>query len=258
MVEQNFTLESQRVGLPTVWMYGGGRQTAAIATLIKQGRLPIPDYACIADTGREKQSTWDYLKNVIQPELPFKIHIVPKSEFATVDLWGGADGKTLLIPAFTNESGQIGKLSNFCSNEWKVRVCERWLRRRGVQSFISWIGFSHDEPLRWIKIKKSQGDYVYLPLVDAIPTTSAQAVKLVESMGWPTPHHSSCWMCPNMGDAEWSELTPEELEQACVLDEEIRLTDPHAFLHSSCIPLRQVKFVLKNQTRACESGVCFV
>ncbi len=241
-----------------VFSTGGGTQSTCISALIIQGKLPQPDYSCIADTGREKQSTWDYLREVIQPALPFKIHIIPKSEFATVDLWGGKDGKSLLIPAYTNESGKIGKMDNFCSNEWKVRVCERWLSKRAVSSFQSWIGFSLDEPRRWIKMKKSKGDYLFLPLVDAVPTTSQQAVEMVERMGWPTPKHSSCWMCPNMGDVEWSELSPEELEQACVLDEQIREIDPNAFLHSSCIPLREVKFILKEQVRPCESGVCFV
>ncbi len=259
ILSESFSLESQRVGLPTVWMYGGGRQSCCIAALIIQGKLPRPDYAAIADTGREKQSTWDYLKNVVQPALPFKIHIVPKSEFATVDVWGGADGKTLLIPAFTNESGSIGKLDTFCSNEWKVRVVERWLARRDVRKYQSWIGFSLNEAKRWIRLKKSQGDYVSFPLVDAVPTNTDRAISIVEEMGWPTPKHSSCWMCPNMNDDEWADLTPEELEAACQFDEQIRLIDPNAYLHKSCVALRQVVFARgKDEARPCESGVCFV
>lgn len=52
-----------------VWSYGGGTQSVAIAALIIQGRLPKPDYAVIADTGMEKQSTWDYMDNVTNPAL---------------------------------------------------------------------------------------------------------------------------------------------------------------------------------------------
>ncbi len=242
-----------------MWMYGGGRQSACIAALIKQGRLPIPDYSCIADTGREKQSTWDYLRDVVQPALPFKIHVISKQDFATVDLWGGKDGDTLLIPAYTNESGEIGKLTTFCSNEWKVRVVERWLAKRAVHSWQKWIGFSIDEPKRWIKMKQSQGDYVRLPLVDDVPTTSAQAIEIVRGMGWPTPKHSSCWMCPNMRDEEWEGLPEAEFELACSFDEQMRLKDPCAFLHKSCVPLRQVKFERNaEQPRPCDSGVCFV
>ena len=50
--------------MTTVWSYGGGTQTAAIAVLILQGRLPKPDIAVMADTGREIASTWDYLRNL--------------------------------------------------------------------------------------------------------------------------------------------------------------------------------------------------
>lgn len=252
-----FQLETQKEGLPQVWMYGGGRQSVCIASLIIDGKLPVPDYAAIADTGRERASTWEYLKNVVQPKLPFQIHIVPKDVFATVDLWGGKDGNTLLIPAFTNETGEVGKLSNFCSNEWKVRVVERWMRTRGVNSFVSWIGFSADEAKRWVKIKASQGDYVRLPLVDDYPVTADLAVKIVQEKGWPTPKHSACWMCPNMGDEEWLSLTPLEFEKACSLDEQIRERDPHAFLHRSCVPLRHVVMQNKNEKQTCDSGVCF-
>lgn len=229
-----------------------------IAGLIKQRRLPVPDYAVIADTGREKQSTWDYLREVVQPALPFIIHIVPKSEFATVDLWGGSDGKTLLIPAYTNESGEVGKLSTFCSNEWKVRVVERWLRKRGVESFCSQIGFSVNEPQRYVKMKKSQGDYVHFPLVDDCQMTSDQCVEFVRSLGWPTPKHSSCWNCPNMRDEEWVDLPPNEFQKAVALDREIREIDPHAFLHKQCVPLDQVTFKPNTEApRPCDSGVCF-
>jgi hypothetical protein len=55
--------------MTTVWSYGGGTQTAAIAVLILQGKLPKPDIAVMADTGREIQSTWDYLYTVVQPAL---------------------------------------------------------------------------------------------------------------------------------------------------------------------------------------------
>lgn len=254
----DFQLESQRVGLPSVWMYGGGRQSACIAALIIQGKLPRPDYAIIVDTGREKSSTWKYLREVVQPNLTFKIHIVPKSDFTTVDLWGGSDGDTILIPVYTNESGQIGKLRTFCSGKWKVEIAGRWLRKQGVLKWCSWIGFSYDEPRRYIKMKQQEGDYVRFPLVDDYPITAEQAVEIVKDMGWPEPPHSSCWMCPNMRDVEWTALTPIEFELACLLDEEIRLKDPHAFLHSSCLPLRQVKFTkTAEEPRPCESGVCF-
>ena len=39
--------------MTNIWNYGGGAQSCAIAVLILQGRLPKPDFAVIADTGRK-------------------------------------------------------------------------------------------------------------------------------------------------------------------------------------------------------------
>jgi len=95
-----------------VWSYGGGIQSAAIGVLIREGVLPVPDLAGIADTGRERRTTWDYLRDVMQPYLDpvgLKIEIVPHT-LAHVDLYA-KDGLTLL-PAYTKE----GRLSLFLYN----------------------------------------------------------------------------------------------------------------------------------------------
>lgn len=236
-------------------MYGGGTQSIAIAALIVQGKIPIPDWAVIADTGREKQSTWDYL-NFLQPKLPFHIHRVSKADYATVDLWRG---DTLLIPAFSNQSGEVAKLGTYCSNEWKTRVCHRWLRRvhNVPVNYQKWIGFSFDEPKRWMKMRESQPT-VRFPLVDDVECTRAACVSIVHDMGWPEPPRSSCWMCPLMKDDEWLSLPLVEFNKAVVLDREIRIKDPNAFLHRQCVPLDQVKFKSStDEPRACDSGVCF-
>ena len=52
-----------------IWNNGGGTQSAAIAALLVTGILPKPDLAVIADTGRERSSTWDYLNAYVSPAL---------------------------------------------------------------------------------------------------------------------------------------------------------------------------------------------
>jgi len=131
-----------------VWSYGGGVQSCAIAALLVQDRIPKPDIAVIADTGMEQSTTWSYLADVVQPamtKIGVTVHIVKAADFATVGTFGGAEGKSLLIPAFTNRSGSIGKLPGYCSNEWKARVIDRWLSKRGVKKGVKWLGFSTDE-----------------------------------------------------------------------------------------------------------------
>lgn len=102
----------------TILNYGGGRQTIAMLVMIAKGVFPRPDYVVCADTGREIQSTWDYLEAVARPYCAphgIEIHVAPHS-LSTVDLYG-LNGD-LLVPAYT----PTGKLPKFCSTEWKTRV----------------------------------------------------------------------------------------------------------------------------------------
>ena len=135
-----------------IWSSGGGVQSTAIAALIVQGKLPKPDLAVIADTERELSTTWTYMDAVTLPALAsvgVTLHRVKKSKYATVDLYGGADGNSLLIPAFTTQGDEIGKLPGFCSNEWKFRVVQRWATaEHGVKAATLWMGISTDETQR--------------------------------------------------------------------------------------------------------------
>jgi len=172
-----------------VWSCGGGTQSAAVAALIIQGRLPKPDLAVIVDTEREKSSTWRYLDDVIRPNLAkvgLAVERVPKSRFATVDLYGGKDGDTLLIPAFTTQNGSVGKMETFCSVEWKREVTARWLRSLGVEQARVWIGISRDE-MRRIRSPRRQWLQEWYPLLFDAPMTKGD---------W----HSSCNGCNGLAE----------------------------------------------------------
>lgn len=255
-----------------VWSYGGGTQSVAIAALIIQGRLPKPDYAVIADTGMEKQSTWDYMENVTNPALAsvgVKIVRVKRSEWECEWAKGEADGcfaakGDIMIPVFTTENGATGKLRGFCSSAWKKEVVSRWLSRTHrvtASKMRKWLGFSTDEPRRFVKHIDSEE--VYLPLVAGVPHSRNQCVATVKSMGWPTPPRSNCWMCPNQKTDEWLETKlnrPEEFEKAVELERRVRAIDPHAWFHGQCVPLDQVDWnsTTPDKVRACDSGECFL
>jgi hypothetical protein len=168
-----------------VWSCGGGVQSAAIGALIVSGRLPKPDLAVIADTERERSSTWAYFDSVLHPALlavGVDIVRVRKSDLATVDLWGGEKDDTLLIPAFTQqESG--GKFSGYCSNEWKKRVIDRWLRSQGIKCAVKWIGISLDE-MRRVR----SGKDVRYPLIFDVPMRREGCIKVVRDMVGLMPH----------------------------------------------------------------------
>jgi hypothetical protein len=257
---------SERIQL---WSCGGGRQSAGIAALMKLGRLRRPDYAVMTRLPHEKRSTWEYVNAYIRPTMhefgvPFKV--VSSVEYRTKDLFGGEDLKTPLMPVYTNQSGEVGKLNEWCSGDWKRDVVMRWAsgrkgwKKRGVDN---WIGISADESDRRRSPRRKWFKPVY-PLLDWFPKLMSVSACLdaVADAGWPPPPRSRCVMCPNQKDAEWAELNAKEWEEAAKVEDEIRKTDPNAFLHKSCVPLRLV--VLKPSEEAdglfgggCQSGMCF-
>ena len=252
--------------MPTrVWSFGGGVQSAAIAVLVVEGKLPRPEIALMADTGMERSETWDYLRSAIQPFLDrvgLKVEIVPP-RYAKVHLWrtGPSGYRKFLPPVFTDFSGAMGQLPTLCSTEWKVRPVRRRLRELGVKRCVQWLGISADEAhrakdsdLRWIT-----NEY---PLLD-LRVNRGDCVRMVEAAGLPTPPRSSCWMCPHSGNTRWLDLKrryPEEFEKAVKVDESLRSSGEGKFLHRSGRPLREAVDMQGEQGdlfNGCDSGMCW-
>jgi hypothetical protein len=248
-----------------VWSCGGGTQSGAIATLIKLGRLPRPDFAFMTDTGRERSSTWPFVDGFIRPQLAkvgLELQVIKASDFGGGSLFGGEDGKTVLMPGFTNLSGQVGKFSAFCSGNWKVRVGERFMQRAcGIKKARNWIGISVEE-MRRVRKQFRPWMELWYPLIQGVPMSRSQCVELIRSHWDGHIPHSACYMCPNMGNAEWIDMKlnwPGDFAAACAVEAEVRAVDPHWFCHPSCVPLAEVDFFAQTTMfpeRGCTSG-CF-
>lgn len=240
------------------WSYGGGVQSVAIGVLIKQAKLPRPDVAVIVDTEYEVETTWEYLDTIMHPYLlDLEIVRVPKSSYATVDLYRDDQ---LLIPAFTRQNGRVGRLSTFCSGEWKRRVVRRWLRERGVNDCDLWLGISTDELER---MKPSGANWVrhIYPLIEMAPRNRRQCYEIIERAGLPLPHKSRCWMCPHQTADEWRSLRESDRQHAIQFDSALREHDPQVFVHFSGEPLSDVELSKPNNQLTlfdgCDSGFCW-
>ena len=251
-----------------VWSCGGGTQSAAIAALIVKGELPVPDLSVIADTGREASETWDFYGFVLAPELK-KVgvdlvrlpHDFDGNGYNTVDIYSGKDKNTIVMPMFTDKKDR-GMLPKYCSNEWKNRPVQRFIRERGLTSGDIWIGFSIDEMERMRRHDSNKKwNHVY-PLVD-LRMTRGDCISLVESMGWGAPPRSACWMCPYRNDEEWRHLKNKsqlDFLKAIKLEEELRKDDPNVYFHKSCVPLKHAIFDDPHDdlfSKPCASGMCF-
>jgi hypothetical protein len=236
-----------------VWSYGGGVQSAAIGVLIVQGKLPRPDLAVIADTGREASSTWEYLRDHMQPFLGgLTIHVAPHS-LATVDLGSRAP----IIPWFT----ATGKLPTFCSVEWKRRVVRRWIRSQGVAGCDLWLGISTDELERAKSSDVQWLAHVY-PLLTIVPMSRANCAALLRGAGLPIPQRSACFMCPHRSDHDWRSLSDADRQRAIEFEREHSAADGKGglFLHRSLRPLSEAPYESDDtQTTLdlCDAGHCW-
>lgn len=248
-----------------VLSYGGGKQTACLVALIIEGKLPRPDHIVMADTGREGTATWDYLHEYVQPALAqigLRVEIASHS-LAPVDLVT-KHGK-LLMPMATTQSGELGRLPTFCSSKWKKDVVRRYLRQQGVVHADLWIGYSMDESSRakpmLTKTGKPQWARHVWPLLD-LGLDRSDSERIAMRVFGKMPPKSSCYMCPWRGDSQWADLKenyPSDWQAAVKIDEQMRELDPHVFLHSSGLPLADVKLLpMADQGASCDTdGGCF-
>jgi hypothetical protein len=259
-----------------VFSSGGGTQSTAIAALIIQGKIERPDHIVIADTGYECQSTWDYLDEVVNPALrkvnleceriPMSYQITPEHG----DRWLSHNRNTVLMPMWTDQIGQPGKLSGYCTNTWKVEVVDRYLSRKynlKRKDWVKWIGFSLDENRRAARMMAGdeyQKGLVRFPLIES-RSTRRQSIEAVEAMGWPLPPRSRCFICPNQSHSEWQEVAknrPEEIVKAAQLEAQINAHDSSAWLRRECLPINDIDLAGQDELFAdedyCSSGVCFV
>jgi len=226
-------------------------QSAAIAVLVLQGRLPKPEFVAISDTEREKTAVWQYLDDVVQPAMRaagVEIARIRKSRFAREDLWedwGNKNEPQMLMPVFiANTDGSTGRLKSLCSSRWKRRVMQRWLRSQGVKQCDAWLGFSIDEMRRVRTSDELWYQYRY-PLIFDVPMRRGECMGLIESFGWPPAPRSACWQCPNREDSEWSDMKrnwPGDFAKAVSLEKEMQQRRPDFFLHRSLRSLESIDF----------------
>jgi hypothetical protein len=211
-----------------LWSCGGGRQSAGIAALIVEGQLPKPDHAAMVALEREYRAVWPYVNRYIRPALqslgiPFTA--VARKDYDTHGFFGGREGRSLLLPAYSDLSGKASKLSEFCSGKWKRDVMTRWAaeqptwKARGIDN---WVGISWDERSRRRAARRNWFKPVY-PLLDMRTTDVSGCLAAVARVGWPPPPRSRCSFCPNQSDGEWLELTAEEFKAACDTEDEVRI-----------------------------------
>ena len=216
---------------------GAGVQSTALYVLAarRDERVPPVDCAVFADTGDEPAAVYDQLERTKR--------------------WGKANGgppihtvaaraalselmrhEFVPIPAFTMQAGRVGLLRRQCTSESKIKPINRFVREKLLglkpgerggpdRRALCLKGFSAEEVLR-VKGSGERWLDVEHPLLNA-GLYRADCLRIAEEAGIGTTVKSACIYCPFHSDGEWRRMrdeNPEEFEQACLLDEEIRHT----------------------------------
>lgn len=266
-------------GLVTVraFSYGGGVQSTAALVLAAQRRIDFPLFI-LANVGddSENPATIDYVR---EHAAPFAAtHGIELVEVRKRRRDGTPDDllarilrtdRSLPFPVRMS-NGAPGRRS--CTAEFKIRVIERELRRRGATDAAPatvGLGITVDE------IQRARTSHPAdrwttrtYPLID-IGLYRDDCMTIIRDAGLPVPPKSSCWFCPFHHMDAWRELRrtrPDLFARAQQLEATLNarrdaLGKDHVWLTRYGRPIGEVvadQLVIDGTTELdnCESGYC--
>lgn len=263
-----------------VFSYGGGVQSNAVLVLQATGRLPEPyDVFVFANVGEDSENpaTLRYVEEVARPyaarhgiefvEVRKTTHGEPETLFNFVY----RSERSIRLPVWL-QSGAPGNRD--CTDRFKVKVIDRWLREHGHRHAVTGLGISLDEFHR----ARDRQPYVQngvekrreYPLID-LRLRRADCQRIIVEAGLPVAPKSSCWFCPFHRPGEWLELRrtrPELFWRAVAMEQMLNerrasLGRDSVYMHRALVPLDQavgdqLTLFDADEMAMCESGYCMV
>ena len=266
-----------------VFSFGGGVQSTACLVLAAQGKINYPTFLfCNVGEDSENPETLAYVKDVAIPYA--KANGVELIELRKTLRTGETDtiyqrltrpgSKSIGIPVRMGNNGS--PVSRTCTVDFKVNVCDKWLREHGAKEHgsVVGLGISFDERLRVryplidSETPWKQRDY---PLVDN-RIDRVQCMTIIRSAGLPVPPKSSCYFCPFHRLSVWQEMRqshPDLFQKACELEtflnqRRAELGRDQVWFSRKLKPLAQVttelhqRSLFDEEDDVCESGYCMV
>lgn len=202
--------------------WGRGVQSTTLAALSALGKLEPLDAVLHADTGWERQATYevgDWYSGWLARRG------VCSEVLTGQDIWQEGAVKHIRMPFWTSEGGP---LCRECTGHFKVEKIKRRSRELAgynataaphppADTIELWIGISADE---WQRAKPSRVQFTRhrFPLLE-LRMTRADCISFLESEGLPVPVKSACIGCPYRRASEYLDLTQDEFAQAVEFDE---------------------------------------
>ncbi len=245
---------------------GWGVQSWSLVAMSALGELPKVDYAIHADTGHERQGTYQHAAKWSPWLAAHGIEVVTVRSARTGAV-EQANTPAVMIPAFA-AGEKRGQLRRQCTVDWKIRPIRRFLRsklaRLPIGAVESWQGISLDE---FHRMRSSDVAYIQnvYPLVER-RLTRQDCITWLRERGLDVPPKSACTFCPYHSLGAWEELRKaggSDWAEAKFVDATIRNKRPmmELFIHPAMKPLEdatetsgQLNLDLEVP---CDGGTCF-
>lgn len=260
---------------------GAGVQSSALLVLAcTDDRVPKPDVAIFADTGDEPPWVYEYLDALTAWSEPFGVPVM-RAQKGVLSEWvvdrQRRGERFVNVPVYTaSMEARVGMLRRQCTREFKIEPITRKVRdilgytpRQRVRERVrAMLGITLDEAQR---MKPSWHRWITntWPLID-LGMNRTDCYQVLEKAGLPEPQKSACVYCPYHSDAYWAwmkDAHPDQFQRAVDFDEAIRNMSMRgriqpAFVHRSCVPLRDAEFKVTDPAQTdmwaeCE-GMCGV
>ena len=183
----------------------------ALAILLQQGKVAgVAEWSALfADTGNEKDATYDYIEKWAAPwfrevGVPF---VTVKPPETVLERW--------------QRLNVVGsRMLRMCTDHAKIRPINRFLKANG--GGVQLIGIDAGEAHR------ARANDKRFPLVE-LDIDRDECVDIIQAKGMPVPVKSGCWMCPFMRVGEVLALAknePEKFETIAALEEATKIAHP--------------------------------
>jgi len=221
---------------------GWGVQSFALAAMSALGVLPPVDAAIHANTRHERSETYAFVAKWT-PWLEARgvrvVTVSAKPETTNIET-----GVT--PPFFTVGPEGRGMLRRTCTDRWKIRPIQRWIRaNRDGRQVESLLGVTLDE---WQRMKDSGVSYITnrFPFMELEPPwRRSDVVRWLLDNGLEVPVKSACIFCPYHNLEAWRDIRANgngDWQKALDADRAIRDRRPgyKCYVHPARVPLEEV------------------
>ncbi len=128
---------------PAAVSFSGGRTSGLMLRRILDAGLQPDVHVLFADTGKEREETYDFIREVAS-RWAVEIHWLSRS---------AEEGRTPFEQLIRDRKLLPNPVTRFCTQELKIRPMRDWMRARGYEHWSNVIGLRADEPHRVARMR---------------------------------------------------------------------------------------------------------